>query len=274
VPRPDGETKVEALEHAQPTADAVDGGADGGGQGAVAGELAGALDHELRQRLHLGRFLDPGQVAQLLAKELLVAQPPPAVGEAAVLPLEGLGEAAELDQRAERVVVDRRRRPLARRRAELGPRQLGDRERVHAVAEVTPHQAVAAGVERAQPGAARHQHVGGALVDLEREGDPVAGVEAILSQDPLEVPTRRPKRSAPASIASFQATGAAALELAKCGGRALIWHLTILVGDALASVLFSAVKEVCAKMAEGILVLQSSDLMGRWSVSSKRTLPK
>ena len=30
----------------------------------------------------------------------------------------------------------------------------------------------------------------------ERDGDPVAGVEAILRQDPLEVPTRRPKRSA------------------------------------------------------------------------------
>jgi len=26
-----------------------------------------------------------------------------------------------------------------------------------------------------------------------REGDPVAGVEAILSQDPYEVPTRQPK---------------------------------------------------------------------------------
>jgi hypothetical protein len=29
-----------------------------------------------------------------------------------------------------------------------------------------------------------------------REGDPVAGVEAVLSQDPYQVPTRRPKRSA------------------------------------------------------------------------------
>jgi hypothetical protein len=78
----------------------------------------------------------------------------------------------------------------------------------------------------------------------------------------------------PASVASFQATGAAALELADCGGTNSICPLTILVADALASVLFSAVNEVCAKMAECKLVLQSSDLMGRWSVSSKRTLPK
>lgn len=92
VPGTQGEAVVEALQDAQPALDAVLGGVDLVGQGGVAGELSGAVPDQPGQGFDLGHFLDAGQVAQLLAEELLVAQASPSVGETVVLAGEGFGE--------------------------------------------------------------------------------------------------------------------------------------------------------------------------------------
>ena len=108
------------------------------------------------QHLHLVELLHPRQVADVLPDQLPQAQGPPAPAEAGVALQERLRVAAVRPESVELDRIDRAGRtndPIRIRK--LAAHGLGDRERMHPIREVPPHQAVAAAavdVQAAAPG--------------------------------------------------------------------------------------------------------------------------
>ncbi len=158
-PRAHLKAEVKRLQGSKPTPDGIDRCIDAIGQSREVYQLPHLRGKGLHQHFQLPDVLDTGEVANILPNELLTAQALPA-GRKAVIRLEKrLGEAAERQQK----VKCFRRGPLGildRIFAEIEPGEFGQAQRVHAVWEISSHQAVPAALVNIQARAADDDYRG------------------------------------------------------------------------------------------------------------------